>query len=68
MRITLTDEQAEAIGERIDDLLSDTEDWDGDDESFAKAVEFWLTILKRLKQTNLEKQIRFNYKHVEGIM
>ena len=63
MKVTLTDKQAEALGERIDALLDNTEDWDLDDKEYAAAVESWLTILKQLKQTDLEKRIRFNYKH-----
>lgn len=63
MNIELTDDQAEALGERVELLLEDTEDWQVSDEEYKNAIEFWLDILKRLGQHEKEKQWRNDYKH-----
>lgn len=63
MKIELTKTQRTALGERIDDVLEDTEDWQMDDDEFAKAIEFWLGILLALGETEKEAKWREDYKH-----
>ena len=50
----LTDEQVKAIGERIDCLLDDTEDWQLPDDEYNEAIQFWINILNEL-------EIKHNY-------
>ena len=46
---TLTVEQCEAIGERIECLLDDTEDWQLPEDEFNEAIRFWIGILNELE-------------------
>ena len=60
---TLDEDQTTALGQRIEALLEDTEDWQMSDEEFAEAIEFWLNLLTAIGETELEARWRGMYRH-----
>ena len=61
----LTEKQAEMIGERVDDLLEDTEDWfSQSDEEFQQTMQSWVDILKALRQDSKVTKLIKGYKHI----
>lgn len=60
----LTPTQATWLGERVTDLLDDTEDWQLPDDEFQDAIQSWVDILKGLKQDEMVKQVINDYSDI----
>lgn len=61
----LTEKQANMLGERIDELLEDTEDWDADsDEEFQQSIQSWVDILRALHQNKKVTEMIESYEGV----
>ena len=61
-QIPLTKYQREALGERVDEVLENTEDWEMDDAEWEAAIQSWIDILRSLGDAKRVKRWKDEYR------